>query len=230
MKKILTTSAVLAVAILLSVLFTVPSMAYADGSKIAFNSNRDGNYEIYVMNADGSGQTRLTNNPATDYYPSFSPDGSKIAFNSYRDGNNEIYVMNANGSGQTRLTNNTANDIDPSFSHNGTAAAAAPYVAPVWIRTGPMVCANVWVNEKGNFQFVFWYPYRDNNWVKIYDTSGKQVFSIDMPLDNPQFEVSLPDGMYTVKTFTVGSTTPIQTFTIGKNASTPHQDLGELSQ
>ena len=62
MKKILTTSAVLAVAVLLSVLFAVPSMAYADGSKIAFSSSRDGNYEIYVMNADGSGQTRLTIN------------------------------------------------------------------------------------------------------------------------------------------------------------------------
>jgi len=109
-------------------------------------------------------------------------------------------------------------------------AAAAPYVAPVWIRPGPMVCHEVWVNQKGNFQFVFWYPYVDNNWVKIYDMSGKEVFSIDMPLDNPQFEVSLPDGMYTVKTFTVGSTKPIQTFTIGKNASTPRQDLGELSQ
>jgi hypothetical protein len=108
--------------------------------------------------------------------------------------------------------------------------APAPYVAPVWVRTGPMVCRNVWVNTKGNFQFVFWYPYKDNNWVKIYDISGKEIFSIDMPVDNPQFEVSLPDGMYTVKTFTVGSSEPIQTFTIGKDASTPRQDLGELSQ
>ena len=45
--------------------------------KIAFMSNRDGNDEIYVMNADGSGQTRLTNNPADDFYPVWSPAGRR---------------------------------------------------------------------------------------------------------------------------------------------------------
>jgi Tol biopolymer transport system component len=75
--------------------------------KIAFQSNRDGNWEIYVMNADGSGQTRLTFNAAADTEPAWSPDGSKIAFVSTRDsavGSSDIYVMNADGSGQTRLT------------------------------------------------------------------------------------------------------------------------------
>lgn len=48
--------------------------------KIAFQSNRDGNFEIYVMNADGSNQTRLTNNSASDVYAAWSPDGTKIAF------------------------------------------------------------------------------------------------------------------------------------------------------
>ena len=59
------------------------------------------------MNADGSNQTRLTNNAANDVHPSFSGDGSKIVFDSDRDGNYEIYVMNADGSNQTRLTNNS---------------------------------------------------------------------------------------------------------------------------
>ncbi|HDR3891062.1 TPA: PD40 domain-containing protein, partial [Bacillus cereus] len=67
-------------------------------SKIAFVSNRDANPEIYVMNPDGSNQTRLTNNPAGDFEPSWSPDGQKITFTSNRDGNPEIYVMNADGS------------------------------------------------------------------------------------------------------------------------------------
>jgi tricorn protease-like protein len=73
-------------------------------AKIAFNSNRDGNEEIYVMNADGTGQTRLTNDAASDFLPAWSPDGSKIAFNKGFD----IFVMNADGSAQTRLTSSAA--------------------------------------------------------------------------------------------------------------------------
>ena len=64
-----------------------------DGTKIAFGTNRDGNGEIYVMNADGSNLTNLTNNAADDSNPSWSPDGTKIAFRTTRDGNYEIYVM-----------------------------------------------------------------------------------------------------------------------------------------
>jgi hypothetical protein len=90
--------------------------ARAQAGRIAFASNRDGNREIYVMNADGSGVTRLTNNPADDVVPSWSPDGRRIAFESDRDGNLEIYVMNADGSGQTNLTNNPADDVVPSWS------------------------------------------------------------------------------------------------------------------
>jgi len=87
-----------------------------DGSKISFASDRDGNFEIDVMNADGSRQTRLTSNSGVDLLPSWSVDGSKIAFTSNRDGNSEIYVMNADGSNQTRLTNHSGSDENPSWS------------------------------------------------------------------------------------------------------------------
>ena len=80
----------------------------------------------------------------------------------------------------------------------------------------PMTCYRVWINEDNNFQFLFWYPYRDNNWVRINDMDGNMVYEIDMPYDNPNLIVDLPDGMYTVKTFNVDPTTPIQTFVIGK--------------
>jgi Tol biopolymer transport system component len=80
--------------------------------KIAFTSNRDGNYEIYVMNADGSEQTNLTNHPAGDANPCWSPDGKRIAFVSDRDGDLELYVMNADGSGQRRLTDLPADFAD----------------------------------------------------------------------------------------------------------------------
>jgi TolB protein len=73
---------------------------------MAFVSDRDGNAEIYVMNADGSAQRRLTRDPASDADPVWSPDGQKIAFVNgagqlERSG---VYVMNADGSGQRRLT------------------------------------------------------------------------------------------------------------------------------
>jgi TolB protein len=93
-----------------------------DGNRIAFTTLRDEdqpydcspdcNWEIYTMEADGSGAVRLTNNPADDDHPAWSPDGARLAFVSWRDGNAEVYVMDAGGSGLTRLTDNPANDWD----------------------------------------------------------------------------------------------------------------------
>ncbi len=98
------------------------------GGKIVFASERDGNYEIYTMNQDGGGQTRLTNSPFMDREPAWSPDGTKVAFVSDRDGNTEIYVMNSTGDNNgfiapTRLTNNTDDDTQPVWSPDGTKIA-----------------------------------------------------------------------------------------------------------
>jgi len=66
-------------------------------AQIVFHSDRDGNYEIYVMDVDGQNQRRLTNNPANDGYVAWYPGGQRLAFASDRDGNFEIYVMDADG-------------------------------------------------------------------------------------------------------------------------------------
>ncbi len=87
---------------------------------LAFVSDRDGNYEIYVANIDGSGAMNITNNPASDTNPRWSPDGTKILFVSDRDGNSEIYVMNADGSGLKNLTNSPAHDVEPKWSPDGS--------------------------------------------------------------------------------------------------------------
>ena len=81
----------------------------ADGSKIVFTSDRDGNEEIYSMNADGSDVTNLSQNPAFDADPAWSPDGSMIAFTTDRNGRFEIAVMNADGSGQTVIASGSQN-------------------------------------------------------------------------------------------------------------------------
>ena len=76
------------------------------------------------MDADGSDQTNLTNDPEFDYFPEWSPDGKRIAFTSDRDGIvPEIYVMDADGSDQTNLTNNPAIDQAPAWSPDGTKIA-----------------------------------------------------------------------------------------------------------
>ena len=99
------------------------SLTWSPGAKILFAGNADGNSEIYVVNADGSGLVNVTNSPAADDRPVWSPDGTKIAFHSNRDGNYEIYAMNADGSGPTRLTDDPGSDIGPVWSPDGSKIA-----------------------------------------------------------------------------------------------------------
>ena len=83
-------------------------------------SDRDGNDEIYIMDANGTDQIRLTYNNADDEEPDWSPDGTHIVFSSFRDGHYEIYVMNANGDNQTRLTYTNGHAIQPDWCPTGS--------------------------------------------------------------------------------------------------------------
>jgi Tol biopolymer transport system component len=98
-----------------------------DGEKIAFQSQREGNFDIFVMNADGTGQRNLTRNPASnDGVPSWSPDGRKITFLRWdaADASGGIYLMNADGSGLRRLASDATGHYGaPDWSPDGRRIA-----------------------------------------------------------------------------------------------------------
>jgi Tol biopolymer transport system component len=133
--------AAVAFALLLAGLFHGGSAfaAYAGANgKIAYESNVTGNFEIFVMAADGSGQTNVSNSsPAADRDPVWSPDGTKIAFSRASEGHMNVWVMNADGSGQVNLTPGA----DDGQGHTGTA--------PTWSPDGTKIAYNdnafIWV-------------------------------------------------------------------------------------
>jgi Tol biopolymer transport system component/erythromycin esterase-like protein len=104
-----------------------------DGGQIAFQTNRDGNNEIYVMAANGFVVRNLTRHPASDASPAWSPNGTTIAFVSDRDGNEEIYLVGVDGSGLRRLTHHPGPDKSPAWSPDGHWLA---FHADRYTRTG----------------------------------------------------------------------------------------------
>ncbi|HID63663.1 MAG TPA: serine/threonine-protein kinase [Anaerolineae bacterium] len=86
---------------------------------IVFESTRDGNREIYTMDANGRNIRRLTDDKATDWAPHWSPDCQRIVFVSDRDGDSDIYVVVASGGVPSNLTQNTTEDTGPRWSPDG---------------------------------------------------------------------------------------------------------------
>jgi Tol biopolymer transport system component len=79
------------------------------------------NYEIYEMSYLGLYQTNLTNSPATDQDPTYSPDGTKIAFTTDRSGNEDIYKMSRDGTSPVQLTNNAADDFNADWAKKASS-------------------------------------------------------------------------------------------------------------
>ena len=105
--------------LLIPFLCTLAGCTQGHDGVIAFQSNRDGNFEIYTMTAAGADQRRLTENPANDIAPEWSPDGSRIAFASDRDGTWDIYTMKADGSDLRQLTKGAGTNTAPSWTPGG---------------------------------------------------------------------------------------------------------------
>lgn len=100
--------------------------------RIAFQSYRDGNWEIYWMDRNGADQRRLTNDPNSDVDPRLSPDLTEVAFTSNRNGNWEIYKMKTDGTGLKRLTINSTDDAQPAWSADGSKIAFIRKVNGLW--------------------------------------------------------------------------------------------------
>lgn len=98
---------------------------YFDASRLAFQSFRDGNWEIYATRGDGSQPVRLTNGNEPDLRPRFNYDASRIVFSSRRDGNYELYTMNADGSNISRLTYTPEDESAPAWALDGKRIAFA---------------------------------------------------------------------------------------------------------
>jgi len=97
-----------------------------DGTRIAFQSDRSGNQDIWLVNVDGSGLVQLTHDPADDLHPAWSPDGTRIAFTSTRSGDREIWVIDVQSAlaggtdaGVANLTNSPGTDRYPFWSPDG---------------------------------------------------------------------------------------------------------------
>ena len=99
-----------------------------DGSRIAYVTDRDGNYEVYVARADGSNPQRVTQSTETEASPSWSPDGSRIYFESGAGGSFNIWSMNPDGSDKRQITQTTApgtHNVQPAVSPDGRTVAFA---------------------------------------------------------------------------------------------------------
>jgi Tol biopolymer transport system component len=92
-------------------------------ASVVFYSGRDGNLEIYAMNADGSGVTNLTDHPLEDVWPDLSRDGRHVAFASTRAGNREIFVLDLRSGELVNVSNSPTDDNWPRWSPNGRQIA-----------------------------------------------------------------------------------------------------------
>jgi Tol biopolymer transport system component len=90
-----------------------------DGRWLVFDSDRNGNADLYVMPVTGGEARQLTTDSANHYSPHWSPDGRQIAFHSLRNGNRDIYTVGFDGTGLHRWTSSADQELDPTWSPDG---------------------------------------------------------------------------------------------------------------
>jgi TolB protein len=178
--------------------------------RIVFSSNRDGNEEIYLMGADGSAVTRLTEDPAADNEPSADPGGTIVAFASTRGGQSDIWAMDIDGGNPRQLTNDPAADSTPQVSPGGSRIAhftsRLDGGGSLWVievatgATGPLLAT---VGEEPDTDCAGGHP-RDwvNEGTVLYvgfkrDGSEQQICTVDQETFDVQLLFARPEASIT---------------------------------
>ena len=165
---------------LLALPFCVPA---SDPTHIAFTSPKEGNNEIYIMDTNGKNLQNLTNHPAGDWQPAFSPDGQWMAFVSDRSGTNRIYLMSRNHNELRPLTSHlpSTSDFDPDWSPDGQWIAFTSKHPGVPMSTKHIYKINVntgdlqQLTETGYNRFPKWSP--DGDRILFFLTEKKETTS-----------------------------------------------------
>ena len=190
------------------VMVLVPLMVIVEAqARIAFVSHRAGNPEIYVMDADGGNQRRLTNHPDKDWHPTWSPDGKRIAFVSNRDGHvhfrhgwpvYEIYVMDADGGNPQNLTNNPDDDRYPAWSPDGKRIAFVSMRDRHVIDFAPTYEIYVMDTDGGNPQNLT--NDRNDDRQPAWSPDGKRIVFVSERAGHFRGEVGITSEIYVMDT------------------------------
>jgi Tol biopolymer transport system component len=176
-----------------------PGLSGGDQSSLSGRIAFDNHEDVWTINADGTGLTRLTHSSAFEFDPSWSPDGTQIAYRSDRGDESEIWVMNADGTGQRRL----AAGLSPAWSPDGLRIA---YASPGDIPCPPgrgLRCTGISImNADGSGQHRV--PNTDGGEYPSWSPDGKRIaFNSNLTGDHVMYIVDV-DGSNLVNLSSVG--------------------------
>jgi Tol biopolymer transport system component len=197
-----------------------------DGKWLAFDSDRNGNQDIFRVPLAGGEAEQLTSDPADDFQPHWSPDGREIGFHTFRNGNRDLYLMSATGAEQRAVVATPANERDAGWSPDGKRMSyASDVTGRSEVYTIPRE-ATGWGNPtrltRNGGIFPFWSPdgrnivYSWSRGVVIVPADGGESYPLPMtgPLTGKAADafayIWAPDSRHVVIVVSADST-PFQT-------------------